>query len=75
MPTPGPLEVIVILLILALVVLPVVVIFIVVRGLQSNRQTAAPDRDPAMDALRTRFARGEIDEVEFQRLSSALRGT
>ena len=33
---------------------------------------ATTPRDPAMDALRTRLANGEIDEAEFQRLRSVL---
>jgi uncharacterized membrane protein len=33
-----------------------------------------PPRDPALDALRTRLAQGEIDELEFRRLRSILQG-
>lgn len=31
-----------------------------------------PASDPAFDALRTRLAKGEIDDAEFQRLRSVL---
>jgi uncharacterized membrane protein len=33
---------------------------------------ATPARDPALDALRTRLAQGEIDELEYHRLRSIL---
>ena len=29
-------------------------------------------RDPAVDALRTRLAKGEIDDVEYERLRTTL---
>jgi uncharacterized membrane protein len=32
-------------------------------------------RDPALDALRTRLASGEIDEVEYRHLRSVLHGS
>jgi uncharacterized membrane protein len=51
----------------AIFVIPVV---IVVNILRSNARAA--DRDPAVDLLRQRLAKGEIDETEFQRLRSAL---
>jgi uncharacterized membrane protein len=42
--------------------------FVVARRLVARR------RDPAMDALRARFASGEIDEAEYRRLRSVLQG-
>jgi Predicted membrane protein len=54
--------------------LPVVAVVLYLRGLHSRPPTATPERDPAMDVLRQRFAKGEIDEVEYKRLRSALQG-
>jgi uncharacterized membrane protein len=34
-----------------------------------------PPREDAMTLLRTRFARGEISQAEFERALEALRGT
>ena len=45
------------------------VIVVIGRGLLSLVRRR---RDPAMDALRTRYARGEIDEAEYHRLRSTL---
>jgi uncharacterized membrane protein len=67
MPSPGPVEFMIIAAIAAIFVIPVV---IVVNILRSN--ASAADRDPAMGLLRQRLAKGEIDESEFQRLRSAL---
>jgi putative membrane protein len=69
MPSPGPIEILVIIAIAAMFVIPVV---IVVNLLRSNTRAAGSDRDPAIDILRQRLAKGEIDESEFQRLRSAL---
>jgi putative membrane protein len=71
MPSPGPTEILVIIAIAAMFVIPVV---IVVNLLRSNTRSAGSDRDPAIDILRQRLAKGEIDEIEFQRLRSALQG-
>jgi uncharacterized membrane protein len=49
-----------------------VLIVALVRAVRGSGSAATPPRDPATDALRTRFARGEIDEVEFERLRSVL---
>jgi uncharacterized membrane protein len=46
----------------------------VARGLHRLMPATTPPRDPAMDALRTRLAKGEIDDAEFQRLRSVLQG-
>lgn len=74
MPNPGPIELVLILVILALViVVPYVLIVSVARGLHRVMPATTPPRDPALDAIRTRFANGEIDEVEFERLRSVLR--
>jgi uncharacterized membrane protein len=49
-------------------------IVLVARTLHRFMPATSPPRDPAMDALRTRLATGEIDEVEFERLRSILQG-
>jgi uncharacterized membrane protein len=48
------------------------VIVLVARLLHRFMPATSPGRDPAMDTLRSRFAAGDIDEVEFERLRSAL---
>lgn len=55
---------------IALVVYAMIVL--VARTLHRFMPATTPPRDPAMDALRTRLANGEIDEAEFQRLRSVL---
>ena len=72
MPTPGPLEILVILVIVAMFVAPIVVIVAVLRRGRGAASHGAVTADPALDALRTRFANGEIDQVEFERLRSVL---
>jgi Predicted membrane protein (DUF2078). len=47
-------------------------IVFVARTLHHVMPATTPPRDPALDALRTRLAQGEIDEAEFQRLRSIL---
>lgn len=49
-------------------------IVLVARTLHRFMPATHPQRDPAMDALRTRLATGEIDETEFDRLRSILQG-
>ena len=71
MPSPGPIEFVIILAIAVMVAIPVVII---VNVLRSHAQAAGSDRDPAMDLLRQRLAKGEIDEIEFQRLRATLQG-
>lgn len=71
MPSAGPLEFLIILVIAAMFVIPVVVI---VWALRSNAFAALRERDPAIEVLRQRLAKGEIDEVEYTRLRSALQG-
>ena len=73
MPTIGPFELwVILLMILLMVVLPVSLVAIVIRALRDGRGHQAPARDPAMDALRTRLANGEIDQSEYDRLRSVL---
>ena len=66
MPSPGPLELLIIVVIGLMVVAPII---LVARLVLTRSQ---PRPDPALDVLRTRFANGEIDEVEYERLRSAL---
>jgi uncharacterized membrane protein len=49
-------------------------IVLVARTLHRFMPATSSSRDPAMDALRTRLATGEIDEAEFDRLRSILQG-
>jgi uncharacterized membrane protein len=54
------------------VLLAYAVIVLIARTLYRFMPATTPPRDPALDALRTRFAAGEIDEAEFERLRSVL---
>ena len=69
-----PLIMVVWALLLAVVVLAVVrVLFVpVLEGLDLERDERGDDR--ALATLRERYARGEIDEEEFERRESLLRG-
>ena len=72
MPTIGVPELAVIaLMFLMFVVVPASLILLLVR---SNRRESpeTETRDPAMDTLRTRFASGQIDETEYERLRSIM---
>jgi uncharacterized membrane protein len=64
------------LLLTVLVIVGIALVFaaIVVVAARALRRLgpASPERDPALDVARSRFARGEIDEVEFERLRSVL---
>jgi uncharacterized membrane protein len=55
-----------------MVLIPAAVIILVVRALRGDGTAPTPPDDPAMDTARARFASGEIDEAEFERLRSAL---
>ena len=70
MPTPGLVELVVIAVILAMLVVPTVLVIALLRRRQDP--TVGPRRDPAMDTLRDRFASGDIDEAEYERLRSVL---
>jgi uncharacterized membrane protein len=75
MPSPGPLELIIILAIIAIFVVPVVLIVAFARRARPSFVVASPGRDPALDVLRTRLAAGEIDEAEYQRLRATLQAS
>ena len=47
-------------------------IVLIARTLHRLMPATTSPRDPALDALRTRFANGDIDEAEFERLRSVL---
>jgi uncharacterized membrane protein len=49
-----------------------VLIVVVARTMHRFMPATTPPRDQALDALRTRLAQGEIDELEYQRLRSIL---
>lgn len=75
MPSPGPLEYLIILaMVVVLMLLIYVVVVAVARGLHRVMPATTLPRDPALDALRVRLANGEIDEGEFQRVRSVLQG-
>ncbi len=48
------------------------IIVLLARVLHRSLPATTPPRDPALDALRTRLATGEIDEAEYERLRSVL---
>jgi uncharacterized membrane protein len=76
MPNVGPLELLVVIAIAAfwLAIIGLLAYGAVTLG-RRRRAPAAPDvEDPALADLRTRFARGEIDEAEYQRRRSILQG-
>ena len=75
MPSAGPVELIIILAIIAIFVVPIVLIVAFARRGRPSVVVAPPARDPALDALRTRLASGEIDEAEYQRLRATLQAS
>jgi uncharacterized membrane protein len=68
MPTPGPLEFLILGGIAVQMLLPVAAVVVIVY---LWRRRARPG-DAAIDALRKRFAEGDIDEAEYERLRSVL---
>jgi uncharacterized membrane protein len=75
MPSAGPVELILILAIMAIFVVPILLIVAVARRGRPSVVAAPPARDPALDALRSRLATGEIDEAEYQRLRAVLQAS
>ena len=74
MPNVGLVEyVIVIGMIVALALVAYALIVGFARMLHHVMPATTPPRDPALDALRTRLAKGEIDDLEFERLRSVMR--
>jgi uncharacterized membrane protein len=74
MPSPGLVELLAILAIIAIFVVPIVLIVAIARRGRPS-VVSMPPRDPALDALRSRLAAGEIDETEYQRLRAVLQGS
>ncbi len=73
MPNVGLPEIVVILLSIGLMILvPYTSIVLLARGLHRVMPATTTPRDPALDALRVRFANGDIDQMEFERLRSVL---
>ena len=77
MNTVGPMEAFIILAILAQWLIPIILIVLGIRWLlsqtEANRRSAvAPDS--ALDLLRQRYARGEIDATEFEERRRTLGG-
>ncbi len=74
MPSVGPFEIAIVVGMMAfVVVVAYALIVLVARGLHRVMPATPPPRDPALDALRTRLAKGEIDDTEFERLRSVMR--
>jgi uncharacterized membrane protein len=72
MPTIGGTELAFIaLMLLMFVVVPVSLIVLLARSIRGERDDIERP-DPAMDVLRTRYASGEIDQTEFERLRSTM---
>jgi uncharacterized membrane protein len=59
-----------VLIVLALLVYAVIVF--VARTLARVLPATSPRPDPGLDALRIRFANGEVDEIEYERLRAFL---
>jgi len=76
MPNVGGAEILTIITVFAVMILIVAVayalIVLLTRALPGKARDAS--RDPAMDALRTRLAKGEIDDQEYERLRTLLHG-
>jgi uncharacterized membrane protein len=80
MPNVSPIESILtfaygVVVLLALALLMYALIVLVARVLHRFMSASPVGRDPALDALRTRLASGEIDEVEYRHLRSVLHGS
>jgi putative membrane protein len=69
MPGVGPIE---FLVTMAITVFWVVVVTVPVVLVLRAVRNAFRRPDPAIDALRTRFANGDIDEAEYERLRRTL---
>ena len=76
MPNVGGGEILVIIATFAVMVLIVAAAYALIVLLARALHGSASEgpRDPAMDALRTRLAKSEIDEPEFERLRTVLHG-
>jgi uncharacterized membrane protein len=75
MPSVGAVDLLIILAIIAIFVVPIMLIVAFVGRARPRAVVAPPARDPALDALRTRLAAGEIDEGEYQRLLAVLQAS
>lgn len=49
------------------------VVWAISRATAHDREAKAPERPEALDILRARFARGEINEAEYTQATSVLR--
>jgi uncharacterized membrane protein len=73
MPQPGLVEILYVLaVVVGFVLMAYAAIVLVARTLHRFMPATSPPRDPALDALRTRFAAGEIDDAEYERLRHVL---
>ena len=74
MPNIGPLE------LLLIAVIPLVIVWVLIRVVRGrsqapvSRQQSVHPPDPALTALRERYARGEIDTTEFEDRKRTLGG-
>ena len=76
MPNVGAPEVLVVIATFVVMILVVAAAYalIVLLARSLHGSASGGSRDPAMDALRTRLANGEIDDREYERLRSVLQG-
>lgn len=56
-----------------LVALLLVLVWVALAGASGSGESASPSRESSEEALRRRFAEGDIGEEEFQRRLDALR--
>ena len=53
-------------------ILIIVGIFFIFQNMTKGNSSGSPDKETAMDILKKRYARGEIDEEEFERRRKEL---
>jgi uncharacterized membrane protein len=76
MPNVGLAEIAIVIAILGVfVLLGLAVIVLLVWLFHRTQPATTPPRDPALEDLRARFARGDIDEAEYRRLLAILQGS
>ena len=51
----------------------IVIVVVLVKSLSGTTGNAPPDNESALSLLKKRYARGEIDEEEYQRMRKQLK--